>query len=349
MDPVRVLIVDDSALVRRILSTGLAGDPRLQVVGTAGDPYEARDRIQELKPAVVTLDVEMPRMDGLAFLQRLMPQRPTPVVMVSSLTEHGKSITLSCLEAGAVDCVAKPSVDVGRGLEAMMQELRDKVVAASLVDVSRFKIARHLLRPPAPMQALPQSTDRVLAVGASTGGTEAFRHILGALPRPVPPTVVVQHMPAGFTQLYAERLAQVTGHDVREAADGDRILPGRVLIAPGGRQLTVERSGGHYLVRFGGTEKRSGHCPSVDTLFHSVASACAANAVGVILTGMGADGAAGLLEMRKAGARTVAQDESTSVVWGMPKVAIDLGAAENILPLDQIPAKIHALMRPKDG
>jgi two-component system chemotaxis response regulator CheB len=312
------------------------------VVGAAGDPYQARDRILELAPDVLTLDVEMPRLDGVEFLRRLMPQRPLPVVMVSALTERGKRITLEALEAGAVDFVAKPRADVARGLEAMMVELRTKVKIASTAKVSHWK---HAAGPPgAPAHeaagALAESTDKVVAVGASTGGTEAIREVVGRLPAGAPGVVIVQHMPAGFTKLFAERLNELCRLEVKEAEEGDRVMPGRALIAPGGQHLRVRRSGGLYLAEVGPGELVNGHCPSVEVLFDSVAATAGPNAVAVMLTGMGADGADAMQRLRRAGGRCLAQDEASSVVFGMPREAYARGGAERLVPLPKIPAAV---------
>lgn len=339
MKKVRVLIVDDSALVRQLVQNGLAADPGIEVVGTAPDPYVARDRIIELRPDVLTLDVEMPRMDGVEFLHRLMPQFPIPVVMLSSLTQRGKQITMEALEAGAVDFVAKPGGDQGRKLPEMFQELRTKVKLAASANVSHWKEKR-AAQPPQRTRDLKESTDKVIALGASTGGTEAIRRILPRFPVATPGIVIVQHMPPGFTQMFAERLNQVCAMEVREAKNGDRVLPGRVLVAPGGMQMRVKRSGGIYEVDCRLGEKVSGHCPSVDVMMRSVAEEVGANALGIMLTGMGSDGAEGMLAMRGKGARTVAQDEKTCVVFGMPKVAYEKGGAERLLPLDSIPDAI---------
>jgi two-component system chemotaxis response regulator CheB len=342
---VRVLVVDDSALVRQLLSRGLAMDPDIEVVGSASDPYEARDKIVQLQPDVLTLDVEMPRMDGVDFLRRLMPQYPIPVLMVSSLTQRGKQITLEALDAGAVDFVAKPTSDVARGLTGMFQELRTKVKLTAKANVSHWK-NRPMTRPDqtrsAPARALAESTDKVIAIGASTGGTEAIRKMIAQFPATMPGVVIVQHMPAGFTKMFADRLNQLCPMEVKEAETGDRIMPGRVLIGPGGLHMQVVRSGGIYQVECKPGEPVSGHCPSVDVLMHSVARYVGANAIGVMLTGMGSDGADGMLAMRRAGARNLAQDEASSVVFGMPKVAFERGGAERLLPLEQMaPAVIE--------
>lgn len=348
---IRVLIVDDSALVRQLLAKGLGMDPEIEVVGTASDPYVARDKIVQLKPDVMTLDVEMPRMDGVDFLRRLMPQYPIPVLMVSSLTQRGKQITLDALDAGAVDFVAKPSTDLARGLTSMLQDLRAKVKQTSRANVSHWKNKQAVRSAPASkasQRALAESTDKVIAIGASTGGTEAIRQMVTQFPVSMPGVVIVQHMPAGFTKMFADRLNQLCAMDVKEAENGDRVMPGRVLVSPGGLHMRVIRSGGIYKVQCETGENVSGHCPSVDVLMNSVAQHVGRNAIGVMLTGMGSDGAAGMLAMRQAGARNLAQDEATSVVFGMPKVAYERGGAERLLPLDRIaPAVIDLLSERK--
>jgi two-component system chemotaxis response regulator CheB len=347
---IRVLIVDDSALVRSILKQGLAADPMIDVVGTAADPYSARDKIIELQPDVLTLDVEMPRMDGVAFLRKLMPQFPLPVVMVSSLTQRGKQITMEALEAGAVDFVAKPTANISAGLNAMLSELRTKVRIASTANVSHWKgkVIKPTANPSAlSSSALPESTDKVIAIGASTGGTEAIRQVIENFPASTAGTVIVQHMPGGFTKMFAERLNQLCPMQVKEAEHGDRVRTGLILIAPGGRQLEVVRSGGFYEVRLGGADKVSGHCPSVDVMMHSVAKHVGSNAVGAMLTGMGQDGAEGMLAMKNAGARCIAQDEASSVVFGMPKVAYEKGGASRLVPLTKISASLLNLLTEK--
>ncbi|MCP4713892.1 MAG: chemotaxis response regulator protein-glutamate methylesterase [Deltaproteobacteria bacterium] len=335
---IKVLIVDDSALVRNILSEGLAQDPGIEVVATAPDPYVARDKIQKYRPDVLTLDVEMPRMDGVEFLRRLMPQYPLPVVMVSALTQNGKRITFDALEAGAIDFVLKPGTNVARGLKEMMLELRTKIKIASTANVSHWKVKRfeksavEIASP----SALTESTDKVIAIGASTGGTEAIRKVVERFPASAPGVVIVQHMPAGFTKAFAERLNTLCLMEVKEAQNGDRIMPGRILIAAGDYHMQVRRSGGFYQVHCFQGAKVNGHCPSVDVMMHSVAEQVGANAVGIILTGMGSDGADGMVAMRSAMARTIAQDEKSSVVFGMPRVAFERGGAERLVPLSEI-------------
>jgi two-component system chemotaxis response regulator CheB len=338
---IRVLVVDDSALVRSILSQGLAQDPGIEIVGTAADPFVARDMIIKHRPDVLTLDVEMPRMDGVEFLRRLMPQYPLPVVMVSALTQRGKQITIEALEAGAVDVVPKPSSNVAQGLNAMMMELRTKIKIASTANVSHWKSKRaEKEAAPAgvitPSKSLAESTDKVVAIGASTGGTEAIRAVITQFPASTPGVVIVQHMPAGFTKAFAERLNTLCLMEVKEAEHGDRVMPGRILIAAGDYHMKVRRSGGFYYADCIRGDKVNGHCPSVEVMMLSVAEHVGANAVGVMLTGMGGDGADGMVAMRKAGARTMAQDEKSCVVFGMPKVAYDRGGAESLVPLDKI-------------
>ncbi len=344
---IKVLIVDDSALVRSILESGLGKDPEIEIVGTAADPYKARDKILELEPDVLTLDVEMPRMDGVAFLRRLMPQYPIPVIMVSALTERGKKITIDALEAGAIDFVTKPSTGISRGLGEMMSDLRKKIKIANQADVSHWLNRKTLPTQVRPVdQVLSGSTDKVIAIGASTGGTEAIRTMIGMFPASTPGVVVVQHMPPGFIGAFANSLDQGSRMNVKRAENGDRVMPGRVLIAPGGKQMKVYRSGGVYQVRVYEGEKVNGHCPSVEVMMNSVAQQVGDNAVGAMLTGMGGDGAEGLLAMRQAGSRTFAQDEKTCVVFGMPKVAYEKGAVERLLPIDaMVPTILKALIQ----
>ncbi len=341
--PYKLLIIDDSALVRNILEKGLSQDPDINVVGTAKDPYDARDKILQLRPDVLTLDVEMPRMDGVEFLRRLLPQYPLPVVMVSALTERGKAITLDALDAGAIDFVTKPSYGVASGLNSMLNELAGKVKMAAKIDVSHLKKAKRHEEKKTPIQqtALAVSTDKVIAIGASTGGTEAIRSIITQFPRNISGVVIVQHMPAGFTSMFSKRLNEISQVEVKEAQSGDRVMNGRVLIAPGGHHMELVRSGGLYKVicREQG-ENVCGHKPSVEVLFRSVAKHAGSNALGVMLTGMGHDGADGMVVMREAGARTMAQDEESCVVFGMPKEAYVRGGAEKLIPLDDMPREI---------
>jgi two-component system chemotaxis response regulator CheB len=340
--PVRVLIVDDSAVVRTTFARELARDPALEVVGAAPDPYVARDMIVALRPDVITLDVEMPRMDGIAFLRRLMRFYPLPVVIVSSLTPAGGALALEALDAGALEVLCKPGAAYTVG--DMAVELIDKVKAVAGVRVD--KRAEQPARPAeGPRLAMIGTTNKVVALGASTGGVEAIREVLRALPVNAPGVVIVQHMPEHFTRSFAERLDDECAVEVKEAQTGDGVVPGRVLIAPGNRHLLLRRSGAAYFVQVKDGPLVSRHRPSVNVLFKSVARAAGPNAVGVILTGMGRDGAQGLGMMKAAGAATIAQDEASCIVFGMPMEAIALGAVDCVCPLERIPAKILELAR----
>ncbi|WP_428645125.1 protein-glutamate methylesterase/protein-glutamine glutaminase [Roseibium sp.] len=339
-NPVRVLIVDDSALIRKMLTEMLSRDPDIEVIGTAQDPYVAREKIKSLNPDVITLDIEMPKMDGIEFLKKIMKLRPMPVLMVSSLTQQGADATLHALEIGAVDYVAKPTQDLQHGLAEKCEEITSKVKAAAAARVQSRPGGK-----PARIQRLSsapgyRSTETVVAIGASTGGVEALTNVLTVLPPDSPAILVTQHMPASFTRSFARRLDGICAINVTEARDGVRVLPGHAYLAPGDQQLQLSRSGANYICRIGGQERVSGHCPSVDVLFRSVADCAGNNAIGVILTGMGKDGAKGLLAMRQAGARTLGQNEASSVVYGMPRVAQEIGAVEEQLSLSQIPRRI---------
>lgn len=347
MSKTRVLIVDDSALMRQVLTQLLGQDPSIEVIGAAQDPVIARDKIKALNPDVLTLDVEMPRMDGLTFLEKLMRGHPMPVVMVSSLTERGADTTLRALELGAVDFVTKPKIDVRQGTAQVAQEIISKVKAAARAKVharvqstAGSSVSNGLLR----TDALIKSTHKVIAIGASTGGTEALKDVLTCFPPDSPGVVIVQHMPEKFTQSFAERLNSLCQIKVKEAQDGDSILPGHALLAPGNFHMEVTRSGANYGVKVFEAERVNRHRPSVDVLFNSCARVLGRNTVGVILTGMGDDGARGLLAMKQAGARTVAQDEASCVVFGMPKEAIALGGVDEIVPLNKIPATVARLL-----
>ncbi|MCC7265376.1 MAG: chemotaxis response regulator protein-glutamate methylesterase [Candidatus Latescibacteria bacterium] len=333
---IRVLIIDDSAVVRQIFSQELARDREIEVVGTAPDPYVGRDKIVQLKPDVVTLDVEMPRMDGITFLRKLMKHYPLPVIVVSSLTAHGGDMAMEALEAGAVEVMCKPGAAYTVG--DMSQELIAKIKAVARVQVQRTNGATAAAAPA--RLALTHTTDKVVAIGASTGGTEALRAVLERFPAEAPGTVVVQHMPEHFTRSFADRLNTLCAMEVKEAEDGDHVIPGRVLIAPGNQHMVLRRSGARYFVQVKSGPLVCGHRPSVEVLFTSVAQYAGANAVGAILTGMGGDGAGGLLKMREAGAVTIGQDEASCVVFGMPKEAIKCGAVEHIESLDRIPERI---------
>jgi two-component system chemotaxis response regulator CheB len=337
---IRVLVVDDSALMRRILTDLLARDPGIEVVGVAPDPYVARDKILRLKPDVLTLDVEMPRMDGLTFLERLMRSHPMPVVMVSSLTQRGCETTLRALELGAVDFVTKPQLDVIGRMPEVIPVILEKIKAAAVARPRRGAPSPPSpeRRPPVPRPtpAVVKTTGRVIALGASTGGTEAIREFLMEMPADAPGILIVQHMPEKFTRAFADRCDSLCTVRVKEAEDGDRVLQGHALIAPGNYHMRLFRDGARYAVRVDQGPPVNRHRPSVDVLFGSTAEAAGSSAVGIILTGMGADGAHGLLEMKRAGARTIAQDEATSVVFGMPREAIALGAVDHVLPLSKI-------------
>jgi two-component system, chemotaxis family, protein-glutamate methylesterase/glutaminase len=330
---IKVLVVDDSAVVRQVLSAELSKAHDIEVVGTAIDPFAARDKILQLKPDVLTLDVEMPRMDGLTFLRKLMRYHPLPVIVVSSLTPAGSATALEALQIGAVDVVGKP------GSSYSVQDISKQLIR-SIRAASTAHIAPALAPPPgaaaaAPVQNAPLgTTHKVLAIGASTGGTRAIEHVLTALPGDTPGTVIVQHMPEHFTTSFAERLNDLCRMEVREARSGDPVIPGLALIAPGNNHMVLRRSGAKYHVEIKGGPPVHYQRPAVDVLFHSVAKQAGVNAVGTVLTGMGADGAAGLLAMRQAGAITMAQDEASCVVFGMPKEAIRMGGAEKIVPLD---------------
>ncbi|WP_045727398.1 chemotaxis response regulator protein-glutamate methylesterase [Xanthomonas sp. GPE 39] len=348
--PCRVLIVDDSAVVRQILTEILSRAPGIEVVGSAADPLLAREKIKRLNPDVITLDVEMPRMDGLAFLENLMRLRPTPVVMISSLTEHGADTTLQALSLGAVDFVSKPKLDVARGLEEYAEEIIGKVKAASKAKVRALDRANipkptgtAAVTPTAPSSLKFRTTDRLIAIGASAGGTEALRVVLEGMPADAPAVVMTQHLPAGFSTAFADRLNRHSAMAVREASEGEAILPGHAYLPPGGKHLQVIRDGARWRCKIDDGPPVNRHKPAVDVLFQSVARNAGANAIGAILTGMGDDGARGLLEMLQAGASTLVQDEATSVVWGMPGAAFRLGAAQEVLPLHKIAERLIAL------
>ena len=356
---IKVLIVDDSALVRQILVEILKRARDIEVVDTASDPFVAREKIKETNPDVLTLDVEMPRMDGLTFLANLMRLRPMPVVMISSLTERGADTTLKALELGAFDFVSKPKVDVAGTLADFSDEILSKirtgagtrvVARSSPAAIPAMVAPKHsadAILPAADsvtaVKRMLRTTDRVIAIGASTGGTEALRAVLTAMPADSPAIVIAQHIPAAFSGPFAKRMDGLCALRVSEPVDGQYIMAGHVYIAPGGRHLLVERDGARYRCRLNDGPPVNRHCPSVDVLFRSVASQVGPNAVGVILTGMGDDGARGLKEMHDMGAPTLAQDEATSVVWGMPGAAVRLGAVDEVLPLNRVAAEIMRL------
>ncbi|MBR0993090.1 chemotaxis response regulator protein-glutamate methylesterase [Bradyrhizobium japonicum] len=340
MDPVKVLIVDDSSFVRQVLTEMLSRDPSIIVVGAAPNPLVAREMIKALNPDVLTLDIEMPRMDGLQFLDKIMSLRPMPVVMISSLTQKGADTALRALEMGAVDYVAKPTIGLADGLAALAEEIIGKIKIAASARVRPLQGAKPAV-PRISSGPSFNSSEKIIAVGASTGGVEALQQFLTAFPADAPAILVTQHMPAAFTESFAKRLDKCCLIGVCQAEDGERVLPGHAYIAPGGYHLELARNGANYTCRLNDQALVSGHRPSVDVLFRSVARAAGANAVGIILTGMGKDGAAGLLEMRRAGASTIGQDEASCVVYGMPKAAADCGAVQTELPLARIPG--HAL------
>jgi len=340
---IKVLIVDDSAVVRKILSTGLSKDPNIEVVGAAPDPFVARDKIVALKPDVVTLDVEMPRMDGISFLQRLMAYYPLPVIMVSSLTQAGCETTLKALEVGAVDFVAKPTLDVSNSLNEVIDVLAEKIKESAKIKIQKKLVKKTEIKR-VQTQALIKTTHKIVAIGASTGGTEALKEVLTQMPPNSPGILIVQHMPKLFTKAFADRLNSLCSIRISEAKDGESIVPGIALIAPGDYHMELRRSGARYYVTTTQEPPVRRHRPSVEVLFESVAKYAGANAIGVIMTGMGDDGAHGLLKMKEAGANTIAQDEESCVVFGMPKEAIKLGAAEKIVPLDKIPSAILSFL-----
>jgi two-component system chemotaxis response regulator CheB len=348
---IKVLIVDDSAVVRQTLAEILSSDPQIEVIATAADPFIAAERIRNELPDVITLDVEMPRMDGITFLQKIMSQHPIPVVMCSSLTEERSETALKALECGAVEIIQKPRLGVKQFLEESKVLICDAVKAASL---ARLRPIRTSLRKVAPKltadavlakptsKAMIRTTDKVVVVGASTGGTEALRVFLEDMPLDSPGIVIVQHMPENFTRSFAARLDSLCRISVKEAENNDTVIPGRALIAPGNRHMLLKRSGARYFVELKDGPLVSRHRPSVDVLFRSAARYSGKNAVGVIMTGMGDDGAKGMLEMKEAGAVTIAQDEATCIVFGMPKEAIKLGGVDKILALEDItPAVIR--------
>ncbi len=356
---IRVLIIDDSALVRSLLTRILEKDPKIQVVGTAADPYIAREKIKKLQPDVLTLDVEMPKMDGITFLQNLMRLHPMPVIMVSSYTEKGAEITLRALELGAIDFVSKPRGELAGTLEIVSEEIIQKVKTASQANIR----AAGRACPSTPLSVEEkQSVDSILpkpnkqrangalpliAIGASTGGTEAIKEVLLGLPEKMPAIVITQHIPPGFSTAFAKRMNRLAALKVHEAEDAQPILPGNVYIAPGAQHLLISQDKQGYLCRLNDGPRVNRHKPSVDVLFRSVAQTAGRNATGVLLTGMGDDGAQSLLEMREAGARTIAQDEESSVVWGMPGSAIKCGAAEQVLSLEKIPSTLIYLLAGK--
>ena len=360
---ISVVVVDDSALVRSLLTQIINSQPDMVCAGAASDPLVAREMIRELNPDVITLDVEMPRMDGLEFLSRLMRLRPMPVIMVSTLTEQGADVTFRALEMGAVDYVAKPRIGVSSGLNELAGDIVDKIRVAACAQVRRLAAAppapalassdRSLAHPthPAPPTPMPRlSTEKMICIGASTGGTEAIREVLIKMPADAPAIVITQHMPPGFTTSFAARLDSQCRIRVSEAKNGQRLLPGHAYVAPGGLHLRIDRSGSNYVAVVEDSEPVNRHRPSVEVLFRSAARVLGPNALGIMLTGMGADGAQAMREMKDAGSYNYVQDEATCVVFGMPKMAIQAGAAHEILPLSQIaPAVLSRLTSAPSG
>ncbi len=338
---IKVLIVDDSALIRSVMKEIINSHPDLEVVGQAPDPITARDMIKQLNPDVLTLDVEMPRMNGLEFLEKLMRLRPMPVVMVSSLTEKGNDVTMKALELGAVDFISKPRIGVIDGMNEQVIEIGDKIRAAARARVHRHAISSTSVSAPQPLAGhFLHTTEKLIFVGSSTGGTEALKELLSRMPSTAPAMLITQHMPESFTNSFAQRLNGLSAMTVKEAVDNERVVPGHAYIAPGHSHLLVKKSGAYYYTELSKAEPVNRHRPSVDVLFNSAAQIAGPNAVGVIMTGMGKDGALGLLAMRQAKAYTIAQDEASCVVFGMPKAAIDIGAAMEVAALNSIAGRI---------
>jgi two-component system chemotaxis response regulator CheB len=358
MAKTRVVVVDDSALVRSLLTEIINRQPDMECIGAASDPLVAREMIRNLNPDVITLDVEMPRMDGIDFLSKLMRLRPMPVVMVSTLTERGADVTLRALELGAIDFVAKPKIGVADGLRLLAEDITDKVRIASKAHIRKLHVPASApadgtavpVRPAAPVASLGRlSTEKIIFIGASTGGTEATKEVLVNLPPDCPAVMITQHMPPGFTRSYAARLDGLCRIRVKEAQDGERVLPGHAYIAPGGLHLSVERSGANYIARVQDGEPVNRHKPSVEVLFKSAARVVGPNALGIMLTGMGADGAKAMRELRDAGSYNLVQDEASCVVFGMPREAINAGAAHEVLPLTQIAPHLIERLRSTSG
>jgi len=334
---IRVLVVDDSIVFREILSRGISSDPNIEVVATANDPFDARDKIIEFEPDVMTCDVEMPKMNGIEFIKRLMPQYPLPVIVVSTVS----SAVFDAMNVGAIDFVTKPDGRLVKNVENFINEMIEKVKIASTAKVLHLKTGDSSQKIIGNTNA---DANKIIAIGASTGGTEAIYNVMKHLPKSIPGIVIVQHIPPDFSRMFAERLNTSTALEVKEARTGDYIEKGRVLVAPGDRHMRIKRVGNKYRVECFEGDKLNGHCPSVDVLFESVAKEAGNQAIGIILTGMGYDGAKGLLSMRRKGARTIGQDEGSSVVYGMPKVAFNIGAVEKQTSLEKIPKLIYSLL-----
>lgn len=345
---IRVLIVDDSSVIRTLLTKVLSSDPGIEVVGTAPDPYFARDKLVELKPDVMTLDIEMPKMDGITFLGKVMQHSPVRTLVFSSLSTKNSAMALKAMEAGAVDVMAKPAIDVTKGLSTLSVEIisRVKMVARAHLLTKQKTVHNEIVnKPKLSGAALQKTTHQIIAIASSTGGTEALKEVLPYLPEDLPGMVIVQHMPPVFTKTYADSLNRICPFEVKEAEDGDRVIPGRALIAPGNYHMEISRSGAQYFVKLHQEPMIHGVRPAADFLMKSVAKYAGANAVGVVLTGMGKDGADGLLSMKNAGSYNIAQDEESCVVFGMPKAAIDVNAIHRVLPLDKIATDIIAQIR----
>lgn len=352
MNKINVLVVDDSAVVRQVVQGILENDKSIHVIGTASDPIFALEKMKKQWPDVVVLDVEMPRMDGITFLKKIMAEHPTPVLIVSSLTVKGAETTMQALAAGAVDIIAKPQVGLKTFLQSSASDLISAVKAAAAARVHKLKttsapaikvaprLSADVIQPPPGSHSMARTTERIVAIGTSTGGTQALEKVLTALPRVTPGIVIVQHMPEKFTAFFADRLNNLCEIEVREARHNDRIIPGLALIAPGGKHLLIKRSGAYYYVEVIDGPVVNRHCPSVDVLFRSVAKFAGKNALGIIMTGMGDDGARGLMEMHDNGAFTIAEDERSCVVYGMPKEAVKLGAVDKSVTLDNIATEI---------
>lgn len=340
-DKIRVFIIDDSALIRAVLTQIINSASDMEVVGVAADPIIAREKMRPIEIDVVTLDVEMPKMDGLEFLEKLMRLRPTPVLMISALTEHGADVTMRALELGAVDFVTKPKLSVNQGMQEAADEIHGKIRVVARARVRRRETAGGGGASAVPLQWNRHlGTEKLIAIGSSTGGTEAVKEILLQLPADSPAVLITQHMPPGFTNSFAARLDSLCRLSVKEASDGERVMPGTAYIAPGGRHMSVRRSGASYAIALSDEDPVNRHKPSVEVLFKSVAAVAGPNAAGVMLTGMGKDGAAAMLDMKRAGSFNIAQDEATCVVFGMPREAIAVGAVHEVLPLSAIPKRV---------
>ncbi|WP_297417598.1 chemotaxis response regulator protein-glutamate methylesterase [Clostridium sp.] len=343
MRKIRVLVVDDSLVFREAISRGLSRDPGIEVVGKATDPYDARDKLLELNPDVMTCDVQMPKLNGVEFIRRLLPQYKIPIVVVSSVSD----IVFDAMDAGAVDFLSKPDARIPNAFENFVNELILKIKGAVNANLSTSldKLSKNNIYSAAQKNSITVSNNKIIAIGASTGGTEAIYNLLKMLPKAMPGIVIVQHIPPVFSKMFADRLNLQTHFEVKEAQSGDVIAPGKVLIAPGDKHMKVKKAVDKYIVDVSQGSKVNGHCPSVDVLFESVAKVVARNAVGIILTGMGHDGAVGLMSMKRAGARTIGQDEQSSVVYGMPKVAFDIGAVEKQIPISKIPSILCDMLK----